>query len=341
MEPKIFVLDEPSSNLDIESIRELKNVLREWKAQGKTIVIAEHRLYYLMDIADRVLYMTDGHIKENLPIADFRKKTTDELQSLGLRALQSEDFSRMKGAVGATRQLYIRDFEAAYKNASGGRKQKQKVLDIPDLMIPQGSVVGVVGNNGAGKTSFANNLCGLFQTAKGCMSMEGKTYMAGQRMKICYMVMQDVNHQLFTESVLDEILLSLDNADEEKAILEAEKIMESLHISEFREAHPMSLSGGQKQRVAIASAVASGKQIIVFDEPTSGLDYRHMKEVAENLRELSSLGKTLFIVTHDPELIAECCNYFVFIEKGKVLWSDGWNRISRERLQRFFAFEGD
>ena len=59
MEPNIFVLDEPSSNLDIKSIRELKNVLREWKAQGKTIVIAEHRLYYLMDIADRVLYMQD------------------------------------------------------------------------------------------------------------------------------------------------------------------------------------------------------------------------------------------------------------------------------------------
>ena len=61
----------------------------------------------------------------------------------------------------------------------------------------------------------------------------------------------------------------------------------------------------------------------------------------ENLRDLSSLGKTLFIVTHDPELIAECCNYFVFIENGKVLWSDGWNRISRERLQKFFAFEDD
>ncbi len=81
---------------------------------------------------------------------------------------------------------------------------------------------------------------------------------------------------------------------------EAESIMESLHISEFRDAHPMSLSGGQKQRVAIASAIASDKQVIVFDEPTSGLDYRHMKKVAENLRELSSLGKTLFIVTHDP-----------------------------------------
>lgn len=341
MEPSILVLDEPSSNLDIRSIRELKNVLKKWKSQGKTIVIAEHRLYYLMDIADRVLLMQDGHIKENHSVSDFRKKSTDELHTLGLRTLQSEDFSRMQSVVSATKQLYIRDFEASYKDSSSRKKKKQKVLDISDLMIPQGSVVGVIGNNGAGKTTFANNLCGLLQTGKGCMSMDGKTYMANQRLKVCYMVMQDVNHQLFTESVLDEIMLSLDNTDEEKAMLEAERIMENLHISEFKEAHPMSLSGGQKQRVAIASAIASDKQVIIFDEPTSGLDYQHMKKVAENLRELSSLGKTLFIVTHDPELIAECCNYFVFIENGKVLWSDGWNRISRERLQKFFAFEGD
>ena len=341
MEPSILVLDEPSSNLDIRSIRELKNVLKKWKSQGKTIVIAEHRLYYLMDIADRVLLMQDGHIKENYSVSDFREKSTDELHTLGLRTLQSEDFSRMQSVVSATKQLYIRDFEASYKDSSGRKKKKQKVLDISDLMIPQGSVVGVIGNNGAGKTTFANNLCGMLQKGKGCMSMDGKTYMANQRLKVCYMVMQDVNHQLFTESVLDEIMLSLDNSDEEKAAHEAENIMESLHISEFRDAHPMSLSGGQKQRVAIASAIASDKQVIVFDEPTSGLDYRHMKKVAENLRELSSLGKTLFIVTHDPELIAECCNYFVFIENGKVLWSDGWNRISRERLQKFFAFEDD
>lgn len=339
MEPNIFVLDEPSSNLDIKSIRELKNVLREWKIQGKTIVIAEHRLYYLMDIADRVLYMQDGQIKENLSISDFKKKSADELHTLGLRTLQSEDFCKMQSVACATKQLYISDFEASYKNASDGRKKKRKVLDISELMIPQGAVVGVIGNNGAGKTTFAYTLCGLLRAAKGYMSMNGKTYMQNQRLKICYTVMQDVNHQLFTESVIDEILLGLDNSDVEKATSEAERIMESLHISEFRNAHPMSLSGGQKQRVAIASAIASDKQVIVFDEPTSGLDYRHMKKVAENLQKLSSLGKTLFIVTHDPELIAECCNYFVFIENGKVLWSDGWNRISRERLQQFFAFE--
>ena len=341
MEPDIFVLDEPSSNLDIKSIRELKNVLREWKLQGKTIVIAEHRLYYLMDIADRVLYMQDGKIKATFSISDFRKKSADELHSLGLRALQSENFSKMQSMACAKKQLYFRDFEASYKNASEGKKKKRKVLDISDLMIPQGSVVGVIGNNGSGKTTFAHNICGLLKNAKGSLQMNGKMYMANQRLKACYMVMQDVNHQLFTESVMDEILLSLDYSEEEKPVLEAEHIMDSLHISEYKNAHPMSLSGGQKQRVAIASALASDKQVIIFDEPTSGLDYRHMKKVAESLRELSSLGKTLFIVTHDPELIAECCNYFVFIENGKILWSDGWNSISRKRLQQFFDFEGD
>ena len=335
MEPDIFVLDEPSSNLDIRSIRELKKVLLKWKSQGKTIVIAEHRLYYLMDIADRVLYMKEGQIKENIAIDDFKKKPKEELQEFGLRSLQSEDFSKVQTVINATKQLYIRDCEVFYKDVTASKK-KQKVLDITDLMIPQGAIVGVIGNNGAGKTTFVNHLCGLFPSAKGYLNLEGITYTSKQRLKMCYMVMQDVNHQLFTESVLDEILLSLEENDEKIAREKAEQIMESLHISEFAKAHPMSLSGGQKQRVAIASAIASGKELIVFDEPTSGLDYRHMKEVAENLKNLSTLGKTLFIVTHDPELIAECCNYFIFIKNGKVLWSDGWNRISKERLHRFF-----
>lgn len=104
----------------------------------------------------------------------LQKKSTGELHALGLRTLQSEDFSKMQSTVCATKQLYIRDFEVSYKNASGGKKKKRKVLDISDLMIPQGSVVGVVGNNGAGKTTFANNLCGLLKTAKGDMSMDGK-----------------------------------------------------------------------------------------------------------------------------------------------------------------------
>ena len=152
------------------------------------------------------------------------------------------------------------------------------------------------------------------------------------------MVMQDVNYQLFTESVSDEILLSMQGEDEQADKKQTEEILKSLNLLEYQELHPMSLSGGQKQRVAIGSAIASDKEILVFDEPTSGLDYHHMLEVAGNLQRLSDMGKTLFIITHDPELIAKCCNYFVFIEHGKTVWSGGWTDGNKKRIADFFSF---
>lgn len=82
--------------------------------------------------------------------------------------------------------------------------------------------------------------------------------------------MQDVNHQLFTESVLDEVLLSMDEENLELA----EEILRNLNLIQLKDAHPMALSGGEKQRVAIASAIASKKEILIFDEPTSGLDLK-------------------------------------------------------------------
>ena len=93
-------------------------------------------------------------------------------------------------------------------------------------------------------------------------------------------------------------------------------------------------------RGSLTANSKSDKEILVFDEPTSGLDYHHMLEVADNLQRLSDMGKTLFIITHDPELIAKCCNYFVFIEHGKTVWSGGWTDGNKKRIADFFSFAG-
>lgn len=111
------------------------------------------------------------------------------------------------------------------------------------------------------------------------------------------MVMQDVNHQLFTESVKEEILLSIEN-DENKEE-KVDEICKNLNLMDFIDCHPMSLSGGQKQRVAIASAIASDRTILILDEPTSGLDFKNMKEVSNEMIRLKENGKTIFIITHD------------------------------------------
>ena len=118
------------------------------------------------------------------------------------------------------------------------------------------------------------------------------------------MIMQDVSHQLFTESVLEEVLLGMEEEDRDHALT----ILKKMDLSMVEERHPLSLSGGQMQRVAIASAIAGDLDIILFDEPTSGLDYKHMVDIAEILKELQSMGKTIIVATHDGEFIESCCN---------------------------------
>lgn len=329
MLPEIMILDEPSSNLDLATITDLKRVIERWKRMGKTIVIAEHRIYYLMELVDRVIYMQNGTICHDMPVKEFCQFTDQELHSMGLRSLNPVDFKDTAQKSLNTTKIHLKNLSFSYG--------KEKVVDIPNLELPQGAIIGILGNNGAGKSTFAKCLAGLEKKATGILEINGKSYGTKQRINISYMVMQDVNHQLFTESVMDEIMLSMPGNNEESEIKNAEMILQNLNLLDFKELHPMALSGGQKQRVAIGSALAADKKIILFDEPTSGLDYKHMLEVSENIKRLSGLNKTLFIITHDPELLAQCCNYLMFIEHGKCIWSGNWTNENKNKLRSFFT----
>ena len=365
MQPAIFVLDEPSSNLDLRSIANLKAVIGKWKEQGKTVVIAEHRLYYLMEIADRVIYMENGRIIKDFPIAEFLKVDTEVLHRKGLRSQKAMEYTPGCIRVCQTGGIFEGSFECAPAEKSPASEcasveeppvferyvtfsglafsyGKKHVLDIPELKVPSGAVTGVLGFNGAGKSTLARVICGLEKQAKGVLNDNGKSYTAKARLKKSYMVMQDVNHQLFTESVIEEVLLSMDSGDgsdeaaRQKARQKALDILRALNLSEFQDVHPMALSGGQKQRLAVASAIAADKEFLIFDEPTSGLDYAHMREVAGSITRLARAGKTVFIISHDPELIAACCNYLIFIDDGKLVWSGGWSETVIEKVKAFF-----
>ena len=148
--------------------------------------------------------------------------------------------------------LALRNFHFAYKN-------EPETLHIMDCEIPTNRIVGIIGNNGAGKSTFSRCFCGLEKRC-GEIVWNGKKYRPKDRLNTCYMVMQEVNHQLFTESVLDEVLISMEEANQKRA----EEILSRLDLLDFKERHPMSLSGGQKQRVAIASVIASKRSILIF-----------------------------------------------------------------------------
>jgi energy-coupling factor transport system ATP-binding protein len=312
-DPAIYVLDEPSSNLDEASTANLRLLLERWKKQGKTVVISEHRLHYLAGLADRVVYLREGRIVQTFLGGDFFALSPDALAALHLRSLSVPAFLRSAPEETPPRgkSIIILGFQADRAGADGGLR---RCLDIDQLSIPAGEAIAVTGKNGAGKTTFARCLCGLEKKSRGTLSLDGKCITPKERLKRCYLVMQDVTGQLFTESVLEEVLLSMKTED----TCRAEAILASLDLLQFRDQHPQSLSGGQKQRLAIASTIASERDIIVLDEPTSGLDLTHMREVADAITGLLSLGKTVFIITHDRELVAVVCSRSIRMERGIV-----------------------
>lgn len=307
MEPEIYLLDEPSSNLDMTAIGELREHLKLIKSQGKTVVVAEHRLYYLLDAADRVLYLEDGRIAGDWTPEQFRRIPLERRREMGLRSIDlSEDRPVCSAPTTAATVLELRDVTLAY--------QKQPVLQGVSLQAAPGDVIAVVGHNGAGKTTFSRALCGLHKETSGSFLWDGKPQKPKERMKRAYMVMQDVNYQLFAESVEAECTFGIKHPDAELA----EKTLIELGLAPFCERHPNTLSGGQKQRLAAAASMACGKELLVFDEPTSGLDYDSMARLAALIQKLSAMGKVIFIVTHDYEFVCRTCCRVLHLDGGGI-----------------------
>ena len=328
IEPDIYVLDEPSSNLDTYAIADFRKLLMLLKAQGKTIVISEHRLYYLRDLADRVLYMKNGEIRGDYTAEEFQSLPAERREQMGLRPLDLNDLKGIALPHGRTgdSEWKIRQFSFAYKH-------QPETLHIDEVEFPFCGATAIIGHNGAGKSTLSRCLCGLEKRCGGIVRNQDKIYSRRERLKLCYMVMQDVNHQLFTESVLDEICLSMRTEDRAKA----EAVLAEMDLLPYRERHPMGLSGGQKQRVAVASAIASERPLIVFDEPTSGLDLFHMRQVAEVVNRVAEHGRTVVVVTHDPEFILRCCNFVIHMEHGEIQESYSLCKPEgREHLPEFF-----
>lgn len=236
------------------------------------------------------------------------------------------------------------------KNVSfryGSRTEFGGVSHI-NLTIRDGETVLLTGASDCGKTTVTRLINGLVpQFFAGELSGEvilDGTYRVDQAelyetARLVGSVFQNPRSQFFNVDTDSEIAFGCENMgmpeDEIRRrmayTVDEFGIKKLLHRSIFR------LSGGQKQRVAIASAIAGDRDIIVFDEPTSGLDLAHMKEIAENIKLLQKAGKPILMVTHDPELIAECCDFYVFMESGKVLWSDRMSEKTAARLNQFFS----
>ena len=335
LNPKIYVFDEPSANLDIHSIIKLKKNMEWLKKQGHTVIVSEHRLFYLKNLVDKCLIMKDGKIDREL-----KKNDIDNLNDSDIRAYKLRTFKLSNIKYELKDNLIVNKQNADFKveNLSFSYDVNHSVLSNCNLEGNFGETVAIVGHNGSGKTTLGKIMSGLLKARGGQFFIEGKLTKQKELYKSVYFVMQDADYQLYSDSVVSELMLSSMNSikqNDEKI----ENAITLLNISSFRNRHPQSLSGGQKQRVTIAAAIASNKKILIFDEPTSGLDYENMKVVSEAINTLRKKEILIFVISHDLEFLSRVATKAVFIENNTVSKrinlkkSDEFETIKRFLLQ--------
>jgi energy-coupling factor transport system ATP-binding protein len=195
------------------------------------------------------------------------------------------------------------------------------------LVIKNGEFMAIMGQNGAGKTTLVKHFNGLLKPSKGAIRVDGvettKTSVAALARTVGF-VFQNPDHQLFSETVEEEIAFALKNFGfEEEAIQKRVTwALNLLGLTQYRKTSPFMLSGGERKRVALASVLAWDPQILILDEPTIGQDYQQKEKLRQFIVQMQTQRKTVVIVTHDVEFVAECNPRVVLMKEGKIV-ADG------------------
>ena len=326
----VLLADEPTSNLDPAAISEVRAALKVLKEQGLTIVVVEHRLHFLRDLADQVLLMEGGMVTRRWSGAEFFSMGQAQRRSLGLRTLVDPGPPETwvgQGQAGC-QEKQVGQGQAGRQEKQAGHQENREaapsqarlscrglsfaygaspVFEGLDADFPAGQITCIAGANGVGKTTLVRVLCGLAAPSSGSISLDGVPASRKTRRSACALVMQDTGRQLFSDTLAGELTIGASHASGQSG----EQLLADFDLANLGERHPLSLSGGQKQRLVIAAARATGRPIVILDEPTSGVDARHLDSITATLRRIADEGAAVVVVTHDGEFAAACADRLI------------------------------
>lgn len=312
-EPKALILDEPTANLDPESTVALARKLRELRERGMAVLVADHRLYWLEGLADRVLIMEGGRVREEGGFDLLRDAALRE--RYGLRSVRVEDkrdvlpacrFPRFSDSPGSS---CCEDGEALLEveGLSFAYRDRPPLYENASFRLPCG-VTALIGPNGAGKTTLARVLAGLNRAGAGVVRLAGRPADERERLRASGIVLQNADHQLHMRTVRQELETCLTLAGS-RDFGRIDALLEAFALASLADRHPQSLSGGEKQRLVIACALTKNPSLLILDEPTSGLDGANMRRLAAALEEQAAEGRCILLITHDLELLERIGRY--------------------------------
>lgn len=324
----VIVLDEPSSNLDAELIDAMAKLLAILKSQHVSLIIAEHRLYYAMDIADRVIVLEHGHVCMDTSARAFCALGEDERQRMGLRCITKPQLAARfaqplaQGAeltAGAElKPQHIEYLTISHVEFAFSATHKLCINEYP---LYDHCIYGIVGKNGVGKSTLLRALMGLQKGAtvtrrQACGKNAGKRLSRRALSRYASWVMQDVSYQFFMESAAEELCFgtNVKPCELTDPHSQAYALLSNLNLLQYITKHPFSLSGGQKQRLAIAVALLQQRDVVFMDEPTSGMDFEHMMRISRVLASAKAHKHLIVIVSHDVEFLNATADYIINLE---------------------------
>ena len=376
MEPEVLVLDEPTSQLDPQGSEEVFRVVDRLAGSGITIIMVEHKMEKLAAYCSRLLLLHEGkqvaydspeHIfaREDLeafgiepPVytqaarvfsvkyGDCYPVTLDQTQAVRerfpgklCRTVKRDDNagSNIKGIPCPVPMFSIQDLGFSYA-------KDRPVIKALDLELDQ-RPTAIIGQNGAGKTTLVKLLKGLLKPDSGRILLQGEDIgektVAGLAGRVGY-VFQNPDHQLFNQTVEDEIAFGPRNLgwDEGKVKEAVERAMEISGLETWRNETPLSLERGLKQILILACVIAMDVDIFVVDEPTTGLSKSFKDRIGSILDRLNQEGKTILLVTHDMQFVAEHAKQIWVVQDGNITLRGGIREVFREkaRLREAYLF---
>jgi energy-coupling factor transport system ATP-binding protein len=335
MQPAIFLFDEPFANLDARAIDELEDLITALRAQGRTIIIVEHRVEEALRLQpEKVLLMREGRqvfFGDAAAFLEIADPTQVKLPiEATIRALADSDSARdllvrplLTGRASVVSEEAVLVFEGVH---FGYRSFSQEILHGVSFAVHHGETIALLGPNGAGKTTLVKQALGLLRPTAGSVHLYGEDTrtlsVARLASRIGY-VFQNPGAMLFAPTVRKELAFGPTNLRfaRERINEVVQQAEQALDIAQFDQRSPFSLSFGQQKRVAIASVLAMQSKIFLLDEPTAGQDYRSYMAFLEYLRALPGLDVLLFI-THDLDLALRFTQRVLLLRDGDLV-ADG------------------
>jgi len=200
----------------------------------------------------------------------------------------------------------------------------EKALDGVSIRVAKGEFVGIIGQNGAGKTTLVKHIIGLLKPTNGQVLLDGKD-IAGKEVEdmsqTVGLVLQNPDAQLFAMSLAEEVAFGCANLNlsEEETARRVDRALEATGLEALREIYPFNLSFADRRKLSVAAVVAMEPEILIFDEPTTAQDYKGRRELSDIAKALNKMGRTVLMVTHDMDLIAEYTQRLIVMGEGKVL----------------------